>query len=263
MKNNFKLAIGMGDILIYKSMFQSVDYKINAYLEYDYYVYRGTEYKNFIDNFCDIIFNENVIFHKEKSDTAEFCEWNKPEKYGMKYTPIDLKKEFNCKNNKKDLYICLNMKVRGVDKNFYNNKKNEFIKLLQDLNKKYSIFFIGEKEIELNKEYEIHNKKNITIFSIYDDIIKFLDNKKNIDLTIDKCGITSPNLSKIIEDMNVVSNSLFTINIGYGGNIFLSSSVGKTINYYTMDIGLVNVLFPKSFNSNDFDIFIREIKKYV
>lgn len=121
-------------------------------------------------------------------------------------------------------YICVNTKVRDLHHDKFLKLLPFFKSALNELSLKYNIILMGEKEVEKTIEY---CKLPNLVYSIY----PYIRDIKCIDLTVDKLGNTEANLEKLKYDASLMRNSVCTINIGAGGNLSISSSVGKSINY--------------------------------
>lgn len=122
-------------------------------------------------------------------------------------------------------YIVITSKIRGFNKKNFNEIKNDFIKTIQKISKKYPIVLLGERIID---EFEYKNPYNInTIYTIYDDIKNNID---YIDLTTDEL-LFNPDIEIFKRDCTILSKSLATIGFGNGGNIWMSIfSSQQTIN---------------------------------
>ena len=161
-------------------------------------------------------------------------------------------------------YITISTKVRGLNVHDYiNNYMSLFLEILLNLQEKYDIIIIGEKEIGFNREYSFHTDH---IFSIYDSLINKL--VRYTDFTIEELGNTSPSLSKIKTDCNLMNKAKMNICLGIGGNFSLASSVGKLLNFRAEkadDVDFVSEIYKNEkdddvFSTSNFDLFLQKLE---
>lgn len=124
-------------------------------------------------------------------------------------------------------YIVLTTKVRSLDRSIYENIiKKGFWNYLNNIQRKYSIVILGEREMGLTTEYKQSSLTNNT-FCIYDDIMKNINKINLIDLSVPELGITTPDISNIKNDCYIMKNAKGVICFGIGGNFCMSSVVSK------------------------------------
>lgn len=226
MENKFiSQSPGIGDIIVLKSyinqFFNNSHDKI--YIDFNKEHIRTwrdnvDEYYLFLIKLANFILPNDYIIVEEglegkQIDTATIVDYyskNSPERFKV----IDM---YHKKIEKDTGKIILHTKVRGLYNYDYNNIKEGFYKILNESNKQ--IIIVGEKEIEYGREYAIHT--NRIIYSIYADIINNIDSNKIIDLTVPRLGITTPDFTKLADDIELISNYK-NISFGIGGTLLLA-----------------------------------------
>jgi hypothetical protein len=139
--------------------------------------------------------------------------------------------------------VVLLTKVRGCDYNNYNQIKDNFYKVINEGNK--NIILLGEKEVEASPEYLILT--NQVVYSIYGDILNNINKDKIIDLTIDKLGITSPNIDKLIHYDDIIKKHN-VISFGSSGIVSLCSIFTNVLSYVNSES------FNKFLDSNEIEL---------
>lgn len=144
---------------------------------------------------------------------------------------IEIDKNLYSQHNSKieEEFIVLSCKVRYFDKEKYLSIRDKFFDSLN--NQKYKIVLIGESFIDYsNGEYHIIGENKV--YSIYQDVMKYVDIKKIIDLTFN--GTSHNNVDDFLRDMNLIYRSEKTLQIGFGGifcgGIFLENFISLTDN---------------------------------
>lgn len=264
MNNLTALNIGIGDLITSKSylLSQANNHPINICLSTAHANYRGPGHIQFAHEFMKLIFHE-PNFRISDPIHIEPTHW------------IQLSKKYNQQivdlstilpNNRKPVtvsspYVCIFTKVRQIHYSHWITVKQAIINQIAYISKRYTILLMGEREIERNLEYQIHDT---TVFSIYNDLIELLPKTSYIDITVPSLGITTPDINKIRTDCTYLRDAAATINIGCGGNLSLSGSVGKTINYLGPDtimdgtdiVPVIKGMFgPKVINCTNLDEF--------
>jgi len=221
---NILLRLGIGDLICCKSLLLNLkDTVVNIGLNHNLIMYRGPNYYNFIDNLARLIFFDDQ-FRFSENPNYPCLGWEDLYKK-LQPQPISLKKQLCSGNSFNDKYICLCTKIRGYDFNKFLIIKDYIIESLNSISDKFKIIILGEKIVEINKEYEFYKD----IYSIY----PYIDRIRNkIDFTIPKLGIITPEINKFRQDCLLMSESVITINIGIGGNVSISTSISKTINLF-------------------------------
>lgn len=272
MELSIKLNVGIGDIVFTKAALDNIKDRYSKikvspnYSLIDQYRDGDPEYYQFVKDIFLLFFDEQPY---EIIDDDSF-----PSK-----TPFDLMKEniplikpdlakylvdpFIYQENKKENYITISTKVRGLKASDYVMKyKEKFIEALQELSEIYKIFIIGERKIGYNVEYQIHGE---SIFCIYDDLRYHLSNA--LDICIPELGKTAPNLRYIKDDCNTMYNAKSNICLGIGGNFSLAASVGNLINFRATKGDAVDctaIIFDnigRVFSTDDFSLFIQKLKE--
>jgi len=227
--------VGIGDIIIFLS-YLSEFYK-NDVIYYDFNINNikihrtkeFEEYYNFIKNFSKYVLDKancntfllETLHNGYTLITIDDIR-NHYKTNNIEFQYISINKSNNISNNT----VVLLTKVRGCHYEKYNEIKNDFYKTINNGNK--NIILLGEKEIELNPEYLLLTDQ--VVYSIYNDILHNVDNNKIIDLTIDKLGITSPSLKKLIDDISIIENNK-VISFGSSGIVSLCSLFTDVLSY--------------------------------
>lgn len=264
MKKFILNEVGIGDIIIFLS-YLSEFYKDDT-IYYDFNIdtiktYKTKEFKeyyNFIKDFSKFILDntyyDNFLFN-DIQDGYDLVTINDIRNY---YQSNNIKFQYIKTNNTPNVInntVVLLTKVRGCHYENYNKVKNNFYKTINDGNK--NIILLGEKEIEPSPEYSILT--NQVVYSIYNDTLLNIDNNKIIDLTVDKLGITSPNLKKLINDIDIIKNNK-VISFGSSGIVSLCSLFTNVLSY--CDFEPFNIFldsYSKELKYNDKD-FINNLK---
>jgi hypothetical protein len=227
------IAVGLGDAIFIASALHAVKHKydkiyINARWDLaEVYKNNGKEYSDFYLEMLKLLFNDSKFIIDDKTQKFPFKNMN--QLWGEGVPPV-LPRFANVLKIDEKIpvsgdYLVVTTKVRQLDKKTrYNAVKEEFIKTLDLLSKKYKIVIIGEKEVEMNTEYCAYGSRHI--YSIYSDVI---DGVKNniIDLTVPKLGIKSPDIDVLKRDCSIMNKSKCVITLGCGGNFVLALSVAN------------------------------------
>lgn len=152
-------------------------------------------------------------------------------------------------------YIVITTKVREIACTKYAEIKDVFINILKGLSKKYKIVVIGERIIEDTIENRI---LQTSVFSIYNDVIKNVENV--IDLTEETMASKEnpPSLEKIRKDCDLINKANCAITLGCGGNLALAlMSAKKLIGfrwdcYEKVDYNNLDPNITCTFNTNEF-----------
>lgn len=177
-------------------------------------------------------------------------------KYLCKGTPLNIGE-----------YVVITTKVREVPKDRYDQHKQELYDLLKQISTLYPVVLLGEKVLEIRKEYVILQKNN-TLFCLYDDLINALPKDRVIDLTKPALSETVSSLSEIQQDCLIMKNAKATITVGIGGNFLLAaSSEGNHIafrddNYAGTPFCDIHcqTAFTSKISKGDWSKFIQDIK---
>ena len=271
---NIYTPLGIGDLIILRGM---LDTKIEEFERINIHLCLSALYSckpdnieenvNFLKILTKSIFKddkynlylENNFHHQDIFEIKN--------KYNLGFKIPNLKNSF-CSLEKeiKEDYLVITTKVRsntGNDskKDFLKNKE-KFCNLVFDLSKKYKIVLLGEKEVEMNPEYQMHGSNKI--FSIYNYIINDIGTNL-VDKTIPALGITIPTIEKFKEDCAIMSNAKKVITFGSGGNFSIATAVAKTVSY--METSIYENLMREDesnkdvFITTDWETFFSEIEK--
>lgn len=165
----------------------------------------------------------------------------------------------------KEGYIVITTKVREISKgNFYPLSINLW-STLAELSKKYKIVILGEREVEMRKEYEASNN---SIFGIYEQIVSNVPSERVLDLTVPALGETVSNLAKIQQDCLIMKQARFVITLGIGGNFCMATAVSDMVIGFRADSHwladtVFNREYPNAIVTKDWSYFINNMKKYL
>jgi len=221
------LRVGIGDLLVCKAMLmkQAESEKINITLEETHLPLRGGEpYRTFIWTFAHLLFYEPnfVIKGFERSKHTGYDDLYRN---GVRPVLLPIQTQLCSKTTLEGKYVCLNTKVRGYSHDNFCRQQDILMPALQNLSENFTLVLLGEREVEYNNEYLILTKNSV--YSIYPNVKNL---PKTIDLTVPVLGLTSPSINKFKEDCAIMNGAIITLNVGYGGNLYISSSLGNTIN---------------------------------
>jgi hypothetical protein len=124
-------------------------------------------------------------------------------------------------------YVTINTKVRIVQKSSYNNFKSRFYDSLNTVAEKYKIVILGDRCLPNWQEFKMFPSD---IFTIYDDIIKFLPKERCVDLTFD--NLHKGSLKQVKQDCVYMRDAVNNIFLGAAGAWCLGLVAGKSISYY-------------------------------
>jgi hypothetical protein len=140
-------------------------------------------------------------------------------------------------------YLVLTTKVRNLSKRIYDLHCQNIFQILSQ--KKYLIVLLGEREIEMRKEYAQFGDK---IFCLYPDIKKFLKTAGDIlDLTLPSLGESVSSLKQIQQDCLLMNEAKAVISIGQGGNVAMANSA----NAHCINLIEGNDLLYKGINNGE------------
>jgi hypothetical protein len=125
-------------------------------------------------------------------------------------------------------YIVIQTKVRQFHLTTFNQIKSQLTPALQSLSSKFTIVILGEKEVQITKEYNTdHNRGQV--FGLYNYLINIFPANKIIDLTIPALGVAVSSISQFQQDCLLLKEAKAVINLGIGGNVWMGSCLTKTI----------------------------------
>lgn len=238
-----KTCVGLGDIIYIKQLLDDTKHFYNTIkIVPDKDTISSsknnfTDYFKFLYNMFDDLFSElpyeitySHEFTASRISHFQYINFLK-NTFNITVTPkIPNLEKYFCKNTPhlKNNNILITTKIRGIPKFEYENIKFNFYELLNKISKKYNLILIGEKTIGTTPEYE--TLETNSIFSIYDDLVKYLKNYQ--DETVPTIMDDTPKYSKFIDDCNKMHNSKRVITLGFGGNAAIAMSVSSIINYF-------------------------------
>jgi hypothetical protein len=261
-------AIGIGDIIYLKAALDNIkdhhnEIKINLALNLIKWAQRDSDYAIFIRQLAELLFSTppyQVVNNgpEFQSNNAEYAAHN------LKQTKPDLPQLCAGQSLEIGPYLVMTTKNRYITREEINFA--QFWSVMKELSKKYQIVILGEREVQMNVEYQ--GNTNRYVYSIYNDIITNIVSDRLVDRTIPALGITSPNLSQLREDCLIMKDAVFTITFGIGGNFTMANSVGKTIGYRTDQEPCANAIFdgksyPQNMATRDWNYFIQSLEQYL
>ena len=256
-------VVGIGDAIIFMSGVDRFFKGEEIYMDFDYNIIKHwrpnpESYYDFLINFLNFIKpNDSIIPQKWLLGGTYLHNVQTPfTERGVDFKCINLKDRMN--TEKDPSKIILHTKVRALNRIEYDTNKQKIYEILSNSSKTFII--LGEREIEYGKEYSILG--NNIVYSIYDDIIKYLSKDKIEDLTIPKLGITNPNLENLIKDIEIISKHK-NICIGSGGNYQICSSFSDVIGVVDRNDGLNIFLDKYQTELKDMNNFLNELPNFI
>lgn len=265
------IPLGIGDLIYLKAMFEPVK---DQYKEIRFGFHRDLivkynkdpSYNDFINELGELLFGEPPYVIKdgyypyqrlEHISTSHRLHPRKPDLAHLlcKGTPLNLDKP----------YIVINTKVRQVPKKLLEDNISEFWNILNTLSDKYTIVILGEREIEMNKEYQVYTSEYI--FSLHDYITNNIPSDRLLDLTVPALGITAPNMQNMQQDCLIMNQAELVINIGIGGGFCLATAVANVVAFrydddYIADM-VYNKTYPNAVVTKEWNVFIQALRKYL
>jgi hypothetical protein len=185
----------------------------------------------------------------------------KPQKIEMahllcKGSPLNLGEE----------YIVITTKLRQVEKNIFYPHSIELWKTIRKLSSKYKIVILGERTVEMRKEY---SSIQSSVFGIYEQLIANLPKERIVDLTVPALGETVSDLKQIQQDCLIMNEAKFVITLGIGGNSCMAHAVAnmsigfRADNSTFADAVFHNKEYPNAIVTKDWSKFIRILEKYL
>jgi|ERR1700722_2257140 len=175
---------------------------------------------------------------------------------------------FLCKGfslNLDEEYIVITTKLRQVYQDVFDRHAPEFWSTVRKLSQKYKIVVLGERVVEMRKEYE--NFRN-EIFGIYNQIIANIPPDRLLDLTVPALGETVSDLTQIQQDCLIMHEAKFVITLGVGGNSCMAHSCSRmAVGFRTDNLPFGNIVFgreyPNLIVTKDWRYFIKVLERYV
>jgi len=162
-------------------------------------------------------------------------------------------------------YIVITTKVREVPRKMFYPLSISLWKVLNSLSKKYKIVILGERKVEMRKEYIQFSD---CIFGLYDNIISNIPSDRIIDLTVPSLGETVSDLTKIQQDALIMKEAKFVITLGNGGNFCMATAVSNMVvgfradNHWMAD-AVFNKEYKNAIVTKHWAYFIQVLERYV
>ena len=237
MELSIRTFAGMGDILHSKQLLDQVkdNYDvINVYFDINFLRdYKGNynQFSEFNIKLLEELFSESPYVVQDTPHSISLPPIDLCSHIGSQFKILNFEKYF-CKqstdNTKKENYIVILTKIRGLDYSIYNSFRERFLNSINILSQKNKIYIMGERKIGMNKENEIHGSSQI--YSIYDDLIQNIQNIE--DLTVEELGITASKYEDFLNDCQIMNRSKSVICFGFSGAVDMAMSVSNIVNYY-------------------------------
>lgn len=234
------IAVGLGDAIFIAAALNNVKDKydkITVNVRWDIaetYKNDGKGYSAFYREILKLLFADPKFIIDDKTQKLPFAgmhelwSWGIPPVLPRFGKILKTTEPFSIEGE----YIVVTTKVRQLDKKVYDKIKPKFLAHLKKLSAKNKIVIIGERKIEMNREYEHYSSR--FIYSIYNDIVGAVKNNL-IDLTVPKLGITVPDIETLKRDCSIMNNAKCVITFGCGGNFILATAVAKRIIAFRKD----------------------------
>lgn len=172
-----------------------------------------------------------------------------------------------CKGTPLDVgeYIVITTKARQLTKTAFFGPSIQMWEVLRKLSAKYKIVVLGERVVEMRKEYNVYENQ---IFGIYDQIIANLPSDRLVDLTVPALGETVSDLKQIQQDCLIMNDAKIVVTLGVGGNFCMATSVAKmAIGFRTDNLVMTDRIFnreyPNAIITKNWAYFIRTLEKYL
>lgn len=188
--------------------------------------------------------------------------------FGLTYKKAEMA-HLLCKGTSLNLgeeYIVITTKARQLTKSSFFGPSIQLWDVLRKLSQKYKIVVLGERVVEMRKEYDSLRDQ---IFGIYEQIIANLPPDRILDLTVPALGETVSDLSQIMQDCLIMNEAKFVVTLGVGGNFCMSTAVAKmAIGFRNDNLPMTNSIFqnreyPNAIITKDWAYFINTLEKYV
>jgi hypothetical protein len=242
-----KVNLGIGDLIHIKSQLELVKHKYGCiYITPNSSILaessRGKNNYDYLSFLRDFI---NLLFSDEPYCITPFCELDdeKQELIRLLRSPPDYQQrdapklknidkipyQYPCLASKlcfgssldiQQKYIVLTTRARDFSSLTYENIKQPLFDAINDVakSKNIKVLLLGDRDMGKTLDVTVHG-----IFSIYDDILSYLDPSIIIDRTVEKPLASSPiGLRGLQQDCLWMNESLGVISLGIGGNVSLS-----------------------------------------
>ncbi|HEY5267651.1 MAG TPA: hypothetical protein VII94_00775 [Candidatus Saccharimonadales bacterium] len=259
-------ALGIGDLIYLKAALDDIkdqhsEIKIHLALDLIGWSRRNVDYVYFISQLANLLFAGHP--YQVVSEGPEF-------------RPMpDIYAEHNLQQSKPNLPILCDGKSLDIGKYIVMTTKNRYItrddinfpqlwNVVQQLSQKYKVVILGEREVEMNVEYQGNTSR--MVYSIYNDIIANVPTERLVDLTIPVLGITSPNMTQLRQDCLIMRDAVSIITFGIGGNFTMANAVGKTVGYRVDQEPCANAIFdsktyPHNISTRDWGFFLKKLEE--
>lgn len=162
-------------------------------------------------------------------------------------------------------YIVITTKIRELSKGIFFPLSIQLWTILRQLSKRYKIVVLGERVVEMRREYGVYPN---AVFGIYEQVISNLPSDRIVDLTVPALGETVTDLTKIQQDCLIMKEAKFVITLGIGGNFVMATAVSNMVVGFRGDNhSLADQVFtqeyPNAIITKDWNHFINVLKRYL
>ncbi|HWY36206.1 MAG TPA: class I SAM-dependent methyltransferase, partial [Nitrosopumilaceae archaeon] len=189
----YTIAIGIGDSIITRIFFDTIKHEYDqigiSYSENVIRAYRDDNYRRFLQELGNLLFN-SPPYHFDHTEHPYMDNGGQVFK-DLNIVPrkSDLQAEL-CKGEPLDSsedYIVITTKSRAASRDVFTTGEARLWETLKRLSTKYKVVIMGERNIEISKEYHemLHH-----IYCIYDKIIANIPADRIIDLSVPALGVS-------------------------------------------------------------------------
>lgn len=267
----FEICAGIGDNLVVRIFFDSIKQNYNRIsISHSRAVinhYRGGDqrYYNFLSDLSKLIFSESPFYFDPRGKFPTIHTEKVITELASKPKLTNLHKTL-CKGESLNLgeeYIVITTKVRCLNRTTFFPLSIQLWAMLRELSKRYKIVVMGERVVEISKEYK---GLESSIFGIYEQIIANIPSDRIIDKTVPALGITIPDIKNIQQDCLIMREAKLVVTLGIGGNFWLSAAVANTLGFRE-DVDRVtdyitNPDYPTVFTTRDWALFMSKLENY-
>lgn len=226
--------IGIGDLTFFAAWILNKEYdSVDLCISEDSlnrYKSDAAGYKKFAFDYLRFIL-PSVEINESNNKNSIFSISNLDIKFGSFDSLINEKSKkhflsvFNSSKETSQDQVCIVTKARNFSHDKGLAALNLIIEILNSNNKK--VFLMGERHVEFNKEYQSYGHQKI--YSVYDYVKNGIRSELLHDLSVEKLGLTTPDIATLKSDLSIMSSSRKTIVIGCGGMFCTSILCGNLL----------------------------------
>jgi len=161
-------------------------------------------------------------------------------------------------------YVVVHTKVRGLLRDEYKSKREEWLAAVAELSRYYEVVILGEREVEETREY--CDLGPGSVYCIYEDLRGATF--RSVDLTFPAFGLCAPDLHKLRQDCVLIRDSTASVHMGLGGPWCIATSVGDVVSYHgSREFYLQRIFagdpFERTVVTGDWDRFLEALEQLV